>query len=459
MNRSKEAPLEYQNSTFKSTGVTSYLMWFYLIVSLGFVDGFTHFDKLFAFPHSFALSRCNSFYRRPFTKRTTEFSLASLPPISRNYEFAIDVIEKVQDAIVIINPIGDNDNKTRIGTGFIVDFEKYLNSNNLNRGDKSDYVFLLTAAHVAAPGFRIQLRFPFYDDIPPINARIIGRQMTTDLALLRIYRQEIFPYIPPLPLKIADDVRIGQSAFALGFPTGFLTSEGPAITKGIVCGFAPGLKSSTSSLSTSPYDDSNAVTYDMNVDGSVKSSLTASSRTMYIVTDAAIAEGMSGGPLINMNGEIIGMNCLVRSDLRSLGNYAISYTTIVPFLDRLQKMYRDKVSTETEAKPFNGVIDRTENMEIVKDAEAKKYKPVFTEKYRIVLYKVSKSKYEQVTKILQDVLRFSSNEAEDVLNSASRQGWAIVEEFALDGSREEAKQVYDALKHASVLVELQKVSA
>merc|ERR1712224_441335 len=138
------------------------------------------------------------------------------------------------------------------------------------------------------------------------------------------------------------------------------------------------------------------------------------------------------------------------------GNYAISYTTIVPFLDRLQKMYRDKVGTETENKQFLGVIDRTENMEIVKEAETKKYKPVFTEKYRIVLYKVSKSKYDEVTKILKDVLCFSSTEAEDVLNSASRQGWAIVEEFALDGSREEAKQVYDALKQASVLVELQK---
>ncbi|KAJ1483524.1 hypothetical protein T484DRAFT_1800012 [Baffinella frigidus] len=88
----------------------------------------------------------------------------------------------------------------------------------------------------------------------------------------------------------------------------------------------------------------------------------------YVVTDAGMAGGMSGGPLvdtegavlgINCFGAVLGINCLVRPELRSLGNYAVSAGVCQELLDRLA-VGTDKAKSELQSirvmlfnDPFN----------------------------------------------------------------------------------------------------------
>jgi serine protease Do len=103
---------------------------------------------------------------------------------------------------------------------------------------------------------------------------VVGRDPRTDLAVLRV--------TPPAPLKAArfgdsERMRVGQWVMAIGNPFGF----GGSVTAGIV-------SARNRDINSGPYDN-------------------------FIQTDAAINRGNSGGPLFNMDGEVIGINTAIIS--------------------------------------------------------------------------------------------------------------------------------------------------
>jgi S1-C subfamily serine protease len=115
---------------------------------------------------------------------------------------------------------------------------------------------------------------------------------------------------------------IGTRAYAVGYPSGGMV--GPAMTSGIVCGNALGLVTSSS---VDLFEAKN----ETDTDGSGRNT-----KTKYVVTDAAMAGGMSGGPLIDADaGVVLGLNALINMELRALGNYAVSAAECTDFLDRL----------------------------------------------------------------------------------------------------------------------------
>jgi serine protease Do len=148
-----------------------------------------------------------------------------------------------------------------VGSGFIV--------------DKSGYV--MTNAHVIDNAARITVRL---DSGEEYQARLVGRDDETDLAVLKI---ETGKDLPVVKMGDSDKAEVGDWVLAIGSPFGL----NKTVTAGII----------SQTRRETPY---------------------ASAFQRFIQTDAAINRGNSGGPLVNMDGEVIGINSQIAT---STGDY------------------------------------------------------------------------------------------------------------------------------------------
>lgn len=127
------------------------------------------------------------------------------------------------------------------------------------------------------------------------NAKLIGIDELTDIALIRIDSEATFPY---LELSDSDDVIVGEWAIALGNPFGLFDDGNPTVTVGVV---------SAKNRDFNPDPNNPRVYIDM------------------IQTDAAINRGNSGGPLLNSFGNVIGMNTFIYTGGTSAGFVGLSF--------------------------------------------------------------------------------------------------------------------------------------
>jgi serine protease Do len=170
-----------------------------------------------------------------------------------------------------------------LGSGFIIDPSGLVVTNN----------------HVIADADEVDV---ILNDGTTMRAKILGRDTKTDLALLKVN--------PSKPLKAvkfgdSDKLRLGQWVIAIGNPY----SLGGTVTAGIV-------SARHRDINSGPYDN-------------------------YIQTDAAINRGNSGGPLFNLDGEVIGVNTAIISPSGgSIGiGFAIPSNTVVPVIDQLREYH------------------------------------------------------------------------------------------------------------------------
>ena len=133
-----------------------------------------------------------------------------------------------------------------------------------------------------------------------LKAELIGKDQKTDLALLRVK--------PDKPLKAvkfgeSEKLRLGEWVIAIGNPF----SLGGSVTAGIV-------SARNRDINSGPYDN-------------------------YIQTDASINRGNSGGPLFNLDGEVVGINTAIISPSGgSIGiGFAVPAKTAVPVIDQLRQ--------------------------------------------------------------------------------------------------------------------------
>jgi S1-C subfamily serine protease len=134
---------------------------------------------------------------------------------------------------------------------------------------------VLTNAHVVERVDRVIITFQNGNQV---DGTVVGTDQVTDLALVKIKE---FPGLESAKLGNSEDIQVGDWAIALGTPYGLEST----VTLGIV---------------SSLHRDINTLGF-------------SDKRLDLIQTDAAINPGNSGGPLINSNGEVIGINTLVRS--------------------------------------------------------------------------------------------------------------------------------------------------
>jgi serine protease Do len=273
-----------------------------------------------AHARSFALT-----LRRPafavLTAATLAASVFSVPALARGPDGISDIAESVIDAVVNIstsqtidskvgpmpqlppgspfeeffdeffkNRRGQGDNPNRehtprrvnsLGSGFIIDASGIVVTNN----------------HVISDADEINV---ILNDGSKLKAEIVGRDQKTDIALLRVK-----PDKPLKPVKFGDSdkLRLGEWVIAIGNPF----SLGGSVTAGIV-------SARNRDINSGPYDN-------------------------YIQTDAAINRGNSGGPLFNLEGEVIGVNTAIISPSGgSIGiGFAVPSKTALPVIDQLRQ--------------------------------------------------------------------------------------------------------------------------
>ena len=156
----------------------------------------------------------------------------------------------------------------------------------------------LTNNHVVDGAEKINVRLTDNTEAP---AKIVGRDPATDVALIRVEGKGPFS---PLSLGDSDALRVGEWVMAVGNP---LRME-HTVTVGVVSakGRALGLSEETRSFEN------------------------------FIQTDAAINLGNSGGPLVNLRGEVVGMNTAINAAGQNLG-FAVPVNTIRAVLPQLKE--------------------------------------------------------------------------------------------------------------------------
>ncbi|MFI5167817.1 MAG: Do family serine endopeptidase [Thermoanaerobaculales bacterium] len=167
---------------------------------------------------------------------------------------------------------------------------------------------ILTNNHVVEDADKINVRVGDNSDL--MTAKVVGRDPATDIALIRVEGKGPFP--PPLALGDSDALRVGEWVMAVGNP---LAME-HTVTVGVVSA-----KNRTLGLSS----DRNALAFEN-----------------FIQTDAAINLGNSGGPLVNIRGEVVGMNTAINAAGQNLG-FAVPINaakSVIPQLKEKGKVVR-----------------------------------------------------------------------------------------------------------------------
>ncbi len=157
--------------------------------------------------------------------------------------------------------------QTALGSGVVVSPEGYILTNN----------------HVVAGATELKVSF---SDKREVSARIIGTDRATDLAVIKVDAQGL----PGVPMGDSDKIQVGDFALAIGNPFNL----GNTVTFGIISATGRG------NLGIAQYGD-------------------------FIQTDAAINPGNSGGALVNMRGELIGINTAIFTQGFEHGNQGVGF--------------------------------------------------------------------------------------------------------------------------------------
>lgn len=393
-----------------------------------------------------------------------------LPIIEANAMVMGDLPQSVQTArsvrpsVVLVTSEGVRKENSQ-GSGFVVAFDDLAMDIDDDNDDIKDRVFILTSAHVAPPGWKVSVTFPGNPD-KQYPAAVVGRKLSSDLALLCVEtvmdEDDDYPFPPPLILtnedvstdtNRANDDRvpaseIGSPVYSFGYPMGV---EGPTMTSGILSATTKGINYMDAPTGEEPSEISKSRPFE---------------KTLFVITDAAMAGGMSGGPLVNSEGIVLAINALVRPDLRALGNYAVSAIECEMFLEKLEdKRSKDARGTSSATKRASSQRGIGNNVDTSDRSSRRKGRTSVEPQrsstsdedsgvagFRVMLYGYSMDKSE-ASKILRRAAGLDELRAENAMRSAHSFGAGVVDEFyvAESGGRERA--VKAARKSADDLLE------
>jgi len=175
---------------------------------------------------------------------------------------------------------GEPQRQQALGSGFVISADGFIVTNN----------------HVIDGADEIEIEF---FDKTRLKAKLVGRDTKTDIALLKVESPKDLPYVS---FGDSDGMRVGDWVMAMGNPLG----QGFSVSAGIVSARGRELSGS--------YDD-------------------------FLQTDAAINKGNSGGPLFNMDGQVVGVNTAILSPTGgSIGiGFSMASNVVTKVVDQLKQ--------------------------------------------------------------------------------------------------------------------------
>lgn len=229
-----------------------------------------------------------------------------LTPTAEDSNFVVDVVKKVEPAVVRINtsqtvksqvPEEFNDPFFR---RFFGDSFPSQPQERVQRGIGSGFVIdakglILTNAHVVNNADTVTVAF---SDGRTVDGKVLGEDTLTDIAVVQVATNNL----PTVDLASSAQVQVGQWAIAIGNPLGLQET----VTVGVVSA----LDRSSSDIGATD------------------------KRIPFIQTDAAINPGNSGGPLLNARGQVIGINTAIIQGAQGIG-FAIPIDTAKRIADQL----------------------------------------------------------------------------------------------------------------------------
>ena len=217
-----------------------------------------------------------------------------------------DIAENVMPSIVSITNMGQEAQRDFFGRTYTQDTSSA--GSGIIMGQTDDEIYIATNNHVISNS--TQLMVNFIDD-QQVQAEVKGTDASTDLAVLSVKTKDI-PSDTMEKIKVAtvgnsEGVKVGQSVVAIGNALGY----GKAVTTGVI----------------------SAVDREV----TVQDEMTGAAITNDLLqTDAAINPGNSGGALLNMNGEVIGINSVKYADTQVEGmGYAIPISVAEPIINNM----------------------------------------------------------------------------------------------------------------------------
>lgn len=190
---------------------------------------------------------------------------------------------------------------TKTGSGVILSSDGYIQTNN----------------HVVENARRVEVLLP--GDATTYQAQIIGTDPLSDLAVIKIKGQDF----PTASFADTSELRIGDWVIAIGNALGL--EGGPSVTIGIVSNLERSFPRGEIGESTF---------YDV------------------IQTDADINRGNSGGPLVNLAGNVVGINSFVLTSEVETAGFAVNTSTA-------QRVYNDLIEFGKVNRPYLGITMQT----------------------------------------------------------------------------------------------------
>jgi Do/DeqQ family serine protease len=278
---------------------------------------------------------------------------AKLPIVNDNLNFVAQVVQKVGPAVVRIN--ASHPVETEIPPVFNDPFfQRFFGSSipqipeqQIKQGTGSGFIIsedgkILTNAHVVDGATEVTVNLK---DGRILEGKVLGKDPLTDLAVIKIEAD----HLPTVTLGDSDRLSIGEWAIAIGNPLGLDNT----VTTGII---------SATSRSSSQIG-------------------VPDKRIDFLQTDAAINPGNSGGPLLNAQGQVIGINTAIIQNAQGLG-FAIP-------INKAEAIATKLIAEGKVEHPFLGISMVSLNAQVKEELAKNKGLPIREEEEGVLIVKVA----------------------------------------------------------------------